>query len=80
MNEPIKLKPTPDGKRQGKVQVRKKYLDRAKIRIITLSVDGKPQVSGGAFYDIPIKKYLKKSPTDASPASSAAPASNPSPN
>ena len=64
---PIELKPTQDGKRTGQVQIRKEFVDRAKIRIITLTVDGKRQPSGGAFYDIPIAKYLNKAPAAASP-------------
>ncbi len=70
-NEPIKLKPTDDGKRVGQVQVPKKFLDRAQIRIITLTVDGKRQPSGGAFYDIPIAKYLNKAPAAASSAAAS---------
>lgn len=65
--EPIKLKATDDGKRVGQGQIPKKFLDRAQIRIITLTVDGKRQPSGGAFYDIPIAKYLNKAPAAASP-------------
>ena len=68
---PIELKPTQNGRRAGEVQIRKEYLDRAKIRIITLTVDGKRQPSGGAFYDIPIAKYLKKAPAAASPAAAS---------
>ncbi len=68
--EPIKLKPTQDGKRAGKVQLRKEFVDRAKIRIITLTVDGQRQPSGGVFYDIPIAKYLNKAPADTSPLAS----------
>ena len=57
---PIELKPTPDGKRVGQVQIPKKFAGRAKIRIITLTLDGKRQPSGGVFYDIPLAKYLKQ--------------------
>ena len=64
---PIELKPTEDGKRTGQVQIRKEFVARAKIRIITHMVDGKRQPSGGAYYDIPIAKYLNKSPAAASP-------------
>ena len=67
VNVTIKLKPNQDGKRTGEVQIRKEFVDRAKIRIITLTVDGKRQPSGGAFYDIPIAKYWKKVPAAASP-------------
>lgn len=58
--EPIKLTAGQDGKRAGEVQIRKEFLDRAKIRIITLTVDGKRQPSGGAFYDIPLAKFANK--------------------
>ena len=64
---PIELKTTEDGKRAGQVQIRKEFLDRAKIRILTQMVDGKRQPSGGAYYDIPIAKYLNKASTAASP-------------
>ncbi len=74
---PIELKPTEDGKRTGQVQIRKEFVDRAKIRIITLTVDGKRQLSGGAYYDIPIAKYLNKSPAAASPATASRPAPPP---
>jgi hypothetical protein len=65
---PIELKTTQDGKRAGQVQIRKEFADRAKIRILTRMVDGKRQPSGGAYYDIPIAKYLNKAPAAASPA------------
>ncbi len=64
---PIELKPTQDGRRAGEVQIRKEFADRAKIRILTRMVDGKRQPSGGAYYDIPIAKYLNKAPAVASP-------------
>ena len=69
---PIELKPTQDGQRTGQVQIRKEFVDRAKIRIITLTVDGKRQPSGGAFYDIPIEKFLNKTPAAAAPSASKA--------
>lgn len=64
---PIKLKPTQGGKRVGRAQMKKEFLDRAKIRLITLTVDGQRQPSGGAFYDIPVAKYLNKGSDVASP-------------
>ena len=75
---PIELKPTKDGRRVGQAQIRKEFVDRAKIRIITLTVDGKRQPSGGVFYDIPIGKYLNKVTAGSSPAppSIAAPPSS----
>jgi hypothetical protein len=68
--EPIKLKTTADGNRVGQVQIGKEFLDRAKIRIITLTVDGRRQPSGGAVYEIPIAKYLNKAPAAGSPLAS----------
>src|SRR5436305_10592426 len=40
---PIVLKTTKDGRRAGQVQMRKEFLDRAQIRILTRTFDGKPQ-------------------------------------
>ena len=65
---PIELKPTTDGRRVGQAQIRKEFVDRAKIRIITLTLDGKRQPSGGVFYDIPIGKYVIKSTAAVPPA------------
>ena len=59
---PIELKPTEDGRRTGQVQIPKKFAVGAKIRILTQMVDSKRQPSGGAYYDIPIAKYLSKTP------------------
>ncbi|HEX4132330.1 MAG TPA: hypothetical protein VHZ24_20025 [Pirellulales bacterium] len=73
---PIELKTTADGKRAGQVQIRKEFLDRAKIRILTLTVDGRPQTAGAAYCDIPLKKFLQKNPATVSreaPRSNAAP-------
>lgn len=67
VNVPIKLKSGEDGKRVGQAQLPKKFLDRAKIRIITLTLEGKRQPSGGVFFDIPVAKYLNKSTVAASP-------------
>ncbi len=72
---PIELKATDDGKRVGRVQIRKEFVDRAMIRVLTLTVDGRRQTSGAAYYDIPLKKFLNKAPAAASlpapPASEA---------
>lgn len=59
-----------DGKRMGQVQIPKEFADRALIRILTLTVDGKRR-SYAAYYDIPLKKYVNDEPATAS--SSAAP-------
>jgi len=60
VNEKLELKPGADGKRVATATFSKEHLDRAKIRIITLMVDGKRQPSGGAIYDIPLSKYAKE--------------------
>jgi hypothetical protein len=71
LKAPIELEETSDGKRIGEVQMRKELVDRAKIRILTQMVDGKRQPSGGAYYDIPITKYVKKAPVARVPAASS---------
>lgn len=73
---PIELKTTKDGKRAGQVQIRKEFVDRATIRILTLTVDGRRQTSGAVYYDIPLKRFLNKAPATESgqtPPSIAAP-------
>ena len=66
----ITMKPTEDGKLTGQVEVGKEFADRAVIRIFALTVDGRSQMAGptaGArYYDIPLKKFLKKGPLAAS--------------
>lgn len=81
---PITMKPTEDGKLAGQVEVGKEFADRAVIRIFTMTVDGRSQMAGptaGArYYDIPLKKFLKKAPLAASSPSGSSiappPASN----
>jgi hypothetical protein len=67
---PIVLKPSQDGRRAGHVQIRKEFADRAQIRILTDRVDGQPQQSGWACYEIPMNKFLNKAPAAASPLAS----------
>jgi hypothetical protein len=67
VNAPIDLKSTKDGKLTGQAQIRKEFADRAMIRILTLTVDGRRQTSGANYYDIPLKKFLNKAPVAASP-------------
>lgn len=56
----IDLKPTKDGKRVGQVQIPQQFAGNAVIRILTLTVDGRHQSQGAAYYDIPLSKYLTK--------------------
>jgi hypothetical protein len=66
---PIVLKTTKDGRRAGQVQIRKEFADRTQIRILTRTFDGKAQ-AGLSYYEIPINKYLNKTPATASPLAS----------
>jgi hypothetical protein len=81
---PITLKPTEDGKLTGNVEVGKEFADRAVIRIFTMTVDGRSQMTGptaGArYYDVPLRKFLKKAPLAASSPSGSSIASPPSSN
>jgi hypothetical protein len=53
----IVLKPTADGKRAGQVRIRREFVEKATIRILTLRVDGRPQTQGAAQYDIPLNRF-----------------------
>jgi hypothetical protein len=64
---PIELKTTKDGKKAGQVQIRKEFSDVAMIRILTLTVNGRPQTAGAAYYEIPLKKFIHKAPVAALP-------------
>ena len=78
VKEPIELKATQDGRRVGKVQIRKEFADRAMIRILTLTVDGRHQSAGAAYYDIPLKKFLNQATATGSPPARPAQAASPS--
>jgi len=76
LNTPIDLKPTKDGKLSGQVEIGKEFADRAVVRILTQTFDGKPQTTGARYYDIPLKKFQKKAREAASsepPSSIASP-------
>src|SRR5262245_8969730 len=62
----IDLKPTKDGKLTGQAQIRKEFADRAMVRILTLTVDGRRYTSA-SYYDIPLKKFLNRAAVAASP-------------
>ena len=63
----IDLKPNKDGKLTGQTQIGKEFADRAMIRILTLTVDRRRQTAGAAYYDIPVKNFINKTPVAASP-------------
>lgn len=75
LNTTIDLKPTPDGKLTGQVQIDKKFADRAMIRIMTQMFDGKFQKAGARYYQMPVTKFMKKSPSS-TPSSIASPPSS----
>lgn len=81
---PITMSRTEDGKLTGQVEVEKKYADRAMIRIFTETVDGQSQMAGrmaGArYYDIPLKKFVKKAPLTASSQTQSSTAAPPKSN
>lgn len=60
--QPITLSPAEGGKQVGKVKLPKRFIDQAKIRLISLHIDGKRQPSGGVFFDIPVMKHWKNAP------------------
>lgn len=62
LNTTFDLKPTKDGKLTGQLQVDKKFLDRAMIRIMTQMFDGKFQAAGARYYQMPVKKFMNKNP------------------
>ena len=61
------LKSTKDGKLKGQVQIPKRLADRAQIRILTQTFDGRWQTAGARLYDIPLKKFLSSAVVAASP-------------
>ena len=76
LNTTIDLKPTKDGKLTGQVQIPRELTDRAMIRIMTQMFDGKFQAAGARYYQMPVKKFMKKAPAAASsqkPSSIASP-------
>jgi hypothetical protein len=77
VNAQIDLKSTKDGKLAGQAQIRKELVDRAMIRILTLTFDGRRQTSGAKYYDIPLKKFLNRGAVAASPKAPPTIASQP---
>jgi len=54
----LELKPTDDGKRTARLRIRNDLVGRTMIRVLTLSVDGRPQTGGAALYLIPLERFL----------------------
>ena len=59
----IDMRKSDDGKRVGRVHLRKDLAERAVIRLNTRTLDGKTMnLTGGMYHAIPIAKYLKSAP------------------
>jgi hypothetical protein len=59
----IDMREANDGKRVGRVHLRKDLAERAVIRLNTRTMDGKTtNLTGGMYHAIPIAKYLKSAP------------------
>lgn len=69
----IDLKPNKDGKLTGQVQIPKRLADRAQIRILTQTFDGRWQTAGARLYDIPLRKFLSGAGVAASPKTPSSP-------
>ena len=76
VNAQIDLKSTKDGKLTGQAPLRKEFADRAMIRILTLTFDGRKYTSA-SYYDIPLKKFLNRAAVGASPKAPPSLASQP---
>lgn len=68
---PIELK-AQGRKLAGQVRIPREHAEIAVFRILTLTVDGRPQTSGAAYYDIPLKKFLDRSPESDTPPTPSA--------
>lgn len=73
---PMAMKPTKEGSLMGQAQISKEHIDRAQIRILTLTVAGKRQNVAASYY-IPLKRFLPKTPVAVSPTTSDSSQSRP---
>jgi hypothetical protein len=73
----IDMQKTDDGKRVGRVHIRKELAERAEIQLNTHSLDGKLDPLTRLHHVIPVAKYLKAPAATAKPT--AAPAAAPPP-
>jgi hypothetical protein len=77
LKAPMALKPTPDGKQTGQLQIGRDVANFAVVRIFSYTVDGQPQKQGVRYYDIPLRKLVKPAPMAAAPQRPAFTASPP---
>jgi hypothetical protein len=71
LKAPMTLKPTQDGKQTGQLQIGRELANLAVVRIFSYTVDGQPQKQGVRYYDIPVRKFIKKGQVAAAPRSPA---------
>lgn len=79
LKAPIELSPLKDGRYAGEAEIGKEFLDRAQIRILTLTFDGKRQTKGARYFDIPIQKFVNRTPTATAPKTPPTVATPPTP-
>jgi len=69
----LELKPTADGKRVGRMKIRKDEADRAVLQVLTQTFDGRFQAAPARYYDIPLAKHLEKSASPGVASSQSSP-------
>jgi hypothetical protein len=67
LKQHMPLTPSADGKQSGEVQIEKSLADLAVVRIFSYTVDGQPQRLGVRYYDLPLRKFIKKAPVAGAP-------------
>jgi hypothetical protein len=75
----IDMRKTADGKRVGRVHIRREWAERGQIRLLTSSLDGKQTPLTHYLFLIPIAEHMQNAPKakvkkKAAPAGAAAPA------
>lgn len=70
----LELKPTTEGKRVARFEMRKDWAERAEVWLTTNTFDGKPLVMTRYHHLIPLAKYLKAAPAVPATPSPAPPA------
>jgi hypothetical protein len=70
LKAPMAMKPA-NGKLTGEVQIGRELADLAVVRIFSYTVDGQPQKQGVRYYDIPLRKFVKKAPVAGAPRAPA---------
>ncbi|QDT56008.1 hypothetical protein Pan44_40570 [Caulifigura coniformis] len=71
LKAPMAMKPNEEGILAGQVEIGGHLADLAVVRIFSYTVDGQPQRLGVRYYDIPLRKLVKKTPVAGAPRSPA---------